>query len=258
MRALAFLTLGALCVSTSAAAQDVVRPYMATLWRIVPPASFDPTERVVSDKQLILKQKLLPSGLAVLTAAARHPESGAEAEVGTQLFRVTSTSGTVYCAFKVERTDKAALSLCLIDKTGDGRFDQVFETAFHVATVPHVQDRAPKRILAIDVPYEVRPPEEVTGEYWVGVQYRQYFNIYGNRMLFTCFGNESGEECLSTFDKVKSKGTYPAERIILGARIVFVAPEGKSMRVRVDAPMAEQPFSVRSSVSTTMIPIRVR
>ncbi len=119
-----------------------------------------------------------------------------------------------------------------------------------------VNAEIPKVPRACDVGYAVRPPDEIKGDFWVGIRYEQYFNIYGNRMFFTDYGGRGEKSSFTDFDKFKSKGPFPVTRSPMGAKLTVLATEPKGVRLRVDAAIPPQPFAVITYTTTTFIPIR--
>lgn len=222
------------------------------VWAVQPAEGRYPLERDVADGEVVLRQKLLPLGLAVLGADVALPRgSRLVARRGAQLVRVGGPAGRIHCALETERTDrkgvvvpnKTGTTLCLLDGDGDGRFEGAFEGTGSVTGVI-VDALPPKQPVVVDVAYEKRPVEEFVGDYWVGVRYEQYFNVYGNRMLFTDFGGRGAQESLTAFDTFKSKGIFPREVEALGAKLTILSAAPKGVRVRIDRALPPQPFSV--------------
>lgn len=239
-------------------------PRVLTLWHVMPASGDALGERMVKDGETILRQALLPSGLAVLEGDVS--DTGREklsVKAGTQLVEASSSAGKVYCALATQRLDtksggqidnKHGTTLCLIDTDGNSRFDAMFDAAGGTGLLM-VNAPIPKDTRPCDVGYAVRAPSEVKGDFWVGVRYEQYFNIYGNRMLFTDYGGRGVTASFSNFEKFPSKGPFPIVRTVMGANIAVLAAEPKGARIRVDAVMPPQPFAVVTSTTTTFIPI---
>lgn len=239
----------------------IERAFIRTQWRLLPAEGFSPAEKVASDEDIILRQAVLPVGLAVLEDEVIAPEQLTLVRAGTQLI-LASLGGrsATYCAVDSERVlptgevkrQLPAATLCLIDGDRDGKFDHAYRAPMTSTIIPAVQDRTPKRASVVSVRYRVVPPETIAGDFWVGVQYRQYFNIYGNRMLFTALGGRGGVATLSSFKTFKSKGAYPQYEEVMGAKITLLEPLEKSTRLRVETTMTPMTFTPFFSPGTTV------
>lgn len=251
-------------IGCSAAADAAPRQSLLTLWQVVPAPADALGERMVADGDMVLRQALLPTGLAVLDDAVQ--DTGREKlsiAAGTQLVQASTGTGKAYCALATERADKSGArvenkrgtTLCLLDADGNGRFEGMFDTTGGVGLLM-VQTEVPKAPRPCDIGYTVRPAAEVKGDFWVGIRYEQYFNIYGNRMFFTDFGGRGEKSSLTDFDKFKSAGPFPITKEAMGAKLTVLAAEPKGSRIRIDAAMPAQPFAIISYTTTTFIPIR--
>lgn len=251
-RSLMVLALSGLATS----AQSAPRVSVKMVWMIQSPTSFEASEKTVTDGSHVLKQRLLPIALATLSSdVAMIRGSKLVLNAGAQLLLAPTTEGRVFCALETMRMSKSgallentgSTTLCLLDKDKNGRFDAAFEVVSSPTGIV-MQGVVPKQPIIVDATYDIRPREELKGEYWVGIRYEQYFNIYGNRMLMTDFGGRGMKQSLTTFDKFKSNGVFPRDLSVLGARFTILSAEEKGVRVKLKAPMPAQPFGV---VSTT-------
>ena len=250
-----------LAIPGPASAAD--RAALITLWEIQPPTA-PAGEGHVKDGETVLRQTLLPTGLAVLDAdVANATGSRLVAKAGSQLIEATTNGGAIYCALATMRADKktGALSenrggttLCLHDSESNGRFESVFEMPVGTG-LAMIQGQVPKKVRPVDVGYRTRPVGEVQGDFWVGIRYEQYFNIYGNRMFFTDFGGRGQTQSLTDFAKFKAKGAFPQSVNVSGARFTVLAADQDGVRLRTDAPMPTGPFAVTTYTTTTFIPI---
>lgn len=240
------------------------RGTLLTLWQVQTPAAA-PAERAVSDGETVLRQTLLPTGLAVLDVdVADTAGSRLVAKAGAQLIEASTGNGKIYCALSTLRSDKktgalsenrSAITLCLIDSDANGRFENLFEMPAGVG-LPMIQGQLPKKLRPIDAGYVQRPVTEVQGEFWVGIRYEQYFNIYGNRMFFTDYGGRGQTQSLTEFAKFKSKGPFPQSVTVSGAKFTVLSADAAGVKLRTDAPLPDRPFAVTTYTTTTFIPIR--
>lgn len=230
----------------------MARESISLAWIIEPSNDVAPREITVADGEYVVKQRLLPIGLATLDSDVQLP-AGSRILVRSQaqLVRVLTQNSKLFCALESMlkakdgslQPNKSPFILCLNDTDSNGQLDQAFEMPVSKSGVI-MQGRLPKKPQSIDVGYSEVPGTQFKGDYWVGVRYEQYFNIYGNRMLMTDFGGRGEMQSLTAFDTFKSKGTYPRETGVLGGRFTILAVEPKSIRVRIDKSLPLQPFSV--------------
>ena len=255
------IIVGALIAGPASAAP---KPALLTVWQVQPPASAVSEERLVGDGELVLKQALLPAGLATLdTEVADAGGVHLTVRPGTQLIAASTQGGRAYCALESLRPDrktgalapsKGGLTLCFLDADGNGRFERVVQMPMSIS-LPMVQGAIPKDVRPVDLAYTPRPSAEIRGDYWVGIRYEQYFNIYGNRMFFLDYGHGDDKQSLTDFAKWKSKGPFPLNVDAFGARVAVVAAEPKGARLRVEHALPAGPFAVVTFTTTTFIPI---
>lgn len=254
MRLSGWIGAGAL-VLVSVTAQTVEaapRPSYSLVWIIQPSNDAYPLTIEVKDGDMILRQKLLPQGLAVLGEDVMQPDrEGLVLKGGSQLVQLVGSDGVIYCGLKTRRADKTGLmvparsgtTLCLKDSDGNGRFDIAF-AGLSSPTGIIMSAQVPKAPSPVDVSFTVRSSSEIEGEFWVGLRYEQYFNIYGNRMLMTDFGGLGTQQSLTAFDTFKSKGPFPRTVGALGANMTIVSAQEKGVTVKVVNAMPQQPFGV--------------
>lgn len=266
-RVLPVWAIGFVLAAATASAEEapVERIAINTAWRLLPAENFTPTEHVAQNNDIIHRQSALPVGLAVLDEEVTAAEGLTLVRAGTQLLLGSiGPSGAAYCAMQSERVlptgevkkQWPGATLCLIDIDKDGRFDRAFRAGMTSTILPAVQTRTPKQASVVSARYRVVSPETVVGDFWVGIQYRQYFNIYGNRMLFTALGGGGATTALTAFKTFKAKGTYPQYEEVMGAKITLLEPLEKSTRLRVETPMALTEFTPIFTPGTTVyIPV---
>jgi hypothetical protein len=228
---------------------------MTTVW-MVQPAEPTAGELEVKARDLILKQKLLPSGLAQLTDSFQDAGGKRSLGSGTQLFEVKSDV-PIYCVaglrepggFEKFMTGGASRQFCLIDMDSDRRFDAYFETGSMVPGLPTIAGKRPKKPKAMSpVGYEVVEPSTIEKSFWIGIEYQGKPLIYDRRNFAISFGSESGKGSMT--DWVYTSGSaYPLTKQLLGASFTVLGVNGDKLKVRIDQPMPPQPFGVVHSVS---------
>lgn len=252
-------------LAAASAGSAAPRQGVNLVWSIAPAENADLTEHTVKDGEIVLRQKLVPLGLAILGGDVIEPSGNKlVAKRGGQLVEAGFADGRAFCALDTVRIDKSGVevpnnrgvTLCFVDRERDGRFDMTFEAAgAGGGTGVIIQGTLPKTPQIVDMPYEEHPVSELRGDFWVGIRYEQYFNIYGNRMLMTDIGGRGVTMPLTSFATFKSKGVYPQKVSVLGANITLIAPEEKGTRLRVENAMPTQPFALYTYTTTTFIPI---
>jgi hypothetical protein len=244
----------------AAPAHAETRGQLQLLWMIAPNAP-SPAPRLVKDGELLVKNRLLPVAMARLEMDLAPSLAGSlSVSAKSQLYAVRSSTGEkVFCAWEtLVRAKNGVLTpntgistLCFLDKQSDGRFDASFE-AFPGVGLPQIQMPMPKenKLVSVDLPYTMLPPDMFTGDLWVGLRYEQYFNIYGNRMLMVAYGGRGKNQTLTNFSKFKSKGPFPLQVGALGAQLTVLAAGDDGSVIRIDRPISLPVFAV---VTTTTV-----
>lgn len=203
-----------------------------------------PGERALAGGDFVLKQRLLPMGLAELAVPVTMGKSRFEA--GTQFFKAKTDGVAVYCRPYVPDD---ALVGCLLDRDSDGDFDEWFDVVSQTKGLPSVaQKYTKKRKPVSEVAYRKVPVTSMTDEYFVAIERRNYFNIYSRESFMIVFGREGATERLT--DPVSFKSDeMPKQLTILGAVFTAVAERDGKMVVTVQRDMPLQPFSVVKTTS---------
>ena len=224
---------------------------LSTLWIVMP--ATEPAGREVSVKsgELIMKQRLIPAGLAKLTGSAVDPEGKFELTSGAELFRVQS-GVPVYCIAGKRAPGGVAKwlvgggssQLCLVDADSDGRFEGEFTTASAVGGLPTIAGKRPKEAdpLVAPVAYERADPSTMTTQYWVGIEYQGKPLLYNRRNFAVSFGTDKSDSSLT--DWVYTGAEMPASQTLLGATWTVLALEEDRLKVRIDQPIPPQPFGI--------------
>jgi hypothetical protein len=229
---------------------------MTTIWMVQPADSAAPAEVEVGARDLILKQKLLPSGLARLTGSFQDDGGKRSLGPGTQLFEVKSDV-PIYCVaglrepkgFEKFMKGDSRVQLCLIDTDADGRFDAYFEPVSMVPGLPTITGKRPKSPRPMTpVAYEPAEPSALEKSYWVGIEYQGKPLIYDRRNFGISYGSDDSKGAVT--DWIYTSGsTYPISKQLLGASFTVLGMSGDKLRVRIDQPMPPQPFGVIRTVS---------
>jgi hypothetical protein len=193
----------------------------------------------------VLRQRLLPSGLAELARVWSDPEVG-ELPAGMQLVKASSDSGPVYCEGDIREGDSDGL-LCFLDSDSDGRFDSRFRAASSTPALAMFMGKMPKAARPLAEPLEYRVVDPATSRIpaFVAIERRNFFNIYSRENFMIVFG--TGEEKKRITDPVHFKSAeMPKEMTILGARFTALSEKDGKMAIEVHQGMPAQPFAVMS------------
>ncbi|MFK4792758.1 hypothetical protein [Sphingobium sp. ZW T5_29] len=212
----------------------------------------DPTlrgERTLAREDYVLKQRLLPTGLAALSSDLQ--EFGLTA--GSQLVEVRSPGALVFCD-PVPRAQKLVghSQPCLVDADSDGRFEGLFLTSSVTKGILTVAGSRPKAPRAIG-PIAYRRLEVVAFELqlFVGVQYRGNANAAGNHVFQINYGSDASIGSL-TSRFVVGKATFPATRTAFGAQFDLLSQTPDGIQVRVSRTIPTQPFGVVKTTTYTI------
>lgn len=220
---------------------------LTSFW-VVEPAPHPTGIRHLAGKEEVLRQRLLPSGLAELARVWSDPEVG-ELPAGMQLVEASSDAGAVYCEGDVREGDSGGL-LCFLDSDRDGRFDSRFRAVSSTPALAMFMGRMPKapRPLAEPLEYRVVSPSTSRIPAFVAIERRNYFNIYSRDTFMIVFG--TGDEKKRITDPVQFKSAdMPKEMSILGARFTALGEKDGKMSIEVNSGMPAQPFAVMSTVT---------
>lgn len=233
------LSLALLACTASAAAADRM---VTTVWMVgesLVPAG----ERDVARLDYVLKHRLLPLGLAELTAGSSDAGHGLEA--GRQLVEIQSSAALVFCDAGIRGQKLVGHAQpCLIDADRDGRFESLFWTSSVTKGMLTIQGKLPKKPKPIGpLAYRRVDPGEFEGALFVGLQYRGDANLFGNQVFEVKYGSEDKTGSL-TERVLHKKGNIPGSTVFLGGRFTILAASADGIRVRVDQPIPAQAFGV--------------
>ncbi|MGZ8997576.1 MAG: hypothetical protein ACXW2T_01845 [Allosphingosinicella sp.] len=224
-------------LSSQAAAQRG----MMTVWN-VEAAEARPDPFQVGPNDYVIRQRLLPMGLAELTGAA--PGLGAMT-AGKQLIELQGGGAAIFCD-PVIRAKKLLghAQLCLIDADRDGRFDSYFETSSVTKGIVTIQGSRPKRPTALEpVAYRRIDPRQFDQQLFLGVQYRGNANIFGNFVFEIRYGSE-GQMGSLTRRILHKKANLPGSTDVLSGRFSILESGSGGIKVRIDTPLPPQPFGI--------------
>ncbi len=234
MAALALLLLG---LASQAAAQRGVM----TVWN-VEAAEARPEPFRIGPNDYVIRQRLLPMGLAELAAAA----PGLEAlTAGKQLIELQGGGAAIFCDPVIRaRGVFGKAQLCLMDADRDGRFESWFEAGSVTKGIVTIQGRPPKRPTALaPVAYRRIDPRQFDQQIFLGVQYRGNANVFGNFVFEIRYGSE-GQMGSLTRRILHKKANVPGSTDVLGGRFSILESGSGGILVRVDTPLPPQPFGV--------------
>jgi hypothetical protein len=234
MAALALLLIG---LSSQAGAQRGVM----TVWN-VEAVEARPEPFQIGPSDYVIRQRLLPMGLAELTGAAPGLTGLTS---GKQLIELQGGGAAIFCD-PVVRAKKffGHAQLCLMDEDGDGRFEAYFEAGSVTKGIVTIQGSRPKRPTALEaVAYRRIDPRQFAQQLFLGVQYRGNANVFGNFVFEIRYGSE-GEMGSLTRRILHKKANVPGSTDVLGGRFSILEAVSGGIRVRIDAPLPPQPFGI--------------
>jgi hypothetical protein len=239
--------------SAGVSAQEPSRD-LQTIYRIQA-APAPEGERELASKEWVIKQPLLPDGLSELVEPVALKPDKPPIAAGTRMLAVQSQIGEVRCITDIRKIPHV-MPPCLVDTDRDGSFDAWFSSRTNAYdALIMIEGRAPKKLtsLAKPVPYRNIDPALHEPALFVGVQRRNYFNIYGNESFMIVYGSEQKQGEITMPVTVKS-AAMPKELEVLGARFTAISETAGRLKVRVDAPMPPQPFGITTTTSYMFIP----
>lgn len=199
----------------------------------------------------VLKQRLVPMGLAVIDEPAMVAKPERRLEAGTQLIAVGHPKHRLFCdatRYKKKANDTALA--CLADTDGDDRFDASFKGLSMTGAIISLQGRLNlEKLHPIEpVSYRSVEPNEFDQNLFVAIQRRNFFNIYSRESFTIEFGNSEFTEELTRPIQFKNE-EMPKEMTVLGSRFTALSETDGVMTVRVDRAMPPQPFGVMRTVT---------
>jgi hypothetical protein len=213
------------------------------LWTIEP-APPPVGVRHLASKDYVLKQRLLPAGLAEL--GRDTAETGAALAQGTQLIEVPTGVGPTFCEgdLQGDRKHGGRAQICFLDANRDGRFEGWFKRWSSTPALVTISTHAPEtRPLAAPLPYRRLDPAASRLDAFVAIERRNFFNIYGRESFHIVFGSGDRKQRITAPIQFKS-AEMPREVTILGARFTALSEADGKMAIEVHSAMPAQPFGV--------------
>lgn len=220
---------------------------LISFW-VIEPAPHPVGVRHLAGKDEVLRQRLLPSGLAELARVWSDAEAEVELPAGTQLIEASSDSGAVYCEGDMREAGSGLL--CFLDSDRDGRFESRFKASSSTPALVMITGKMPKAPKPLAEPLEYRAVSPSTSRIpaFVAIERRNYFNIYSSETFMIVFG--TGDEKKRITDPVHFKtADMPRELTILGARFTALSETDGKMAIEVHSGMPAQPFAVMSTTT---------
>ena len=246
------LASGAIALSLLAAPSMAEGPSrnLQSMW-VIQPAAAPAGERLLASGEFVLRQRLLPSGLAELDAPVSINDETLPA--GTQLVEAQTSGIKVFCVPGVPRQKLVGASFqpCLMDSDGDGAFEGWFSALSQTKSILMLTGKYPKKPRAIAATrYREVSPATMRDEYFVAIERRNYFNIYSRESFMIAFGLGDRVERLTAPVSFKSE-EMPRELTVLGSRFTALSEQDGKMLIRVSQAMPMQPFAVATTTSYT-------
>lgn len=242
-----FIALFSVLASNAA---PVDSAFLFTAWEIqpapVPQQSLD-----LAGKDFVLRQKLLPLGLAELTEPASVPELKLTLPAKTQLVAVGDGKQRLFC--DITRYAKKAndtIPNCFADLDADGKFEKHFRRSSMTGAIMSLDGRLKFSKLKPIPPlaYTPLPPSSFAQNLFVGIQRRNYFNIYSRESFMIVYGNAEHTEEITQPISFRSS-EMPKDMTVLGARFTALSESDGRMRIKVRQTMPRQPFGVMRTTS---------
>ena len=223
---------------------------LQSMW-IIQPTAVPAGERLLASGEFVLRQRLLPSGLAELEAPLTIGDETLAA--GTQLVEARTSGLKVFCvpAVPKQKLIGASFQPCMIDSDADGAFEGWFNAMSQTKSILMLTGKYPKKPKAIAATrYREVAPATMRDEYFVAIERRNYFNIYSRESFMIAYGHGDEVERLTAPISFKSE-EMPRELTVLGSRFTALSEQDGKMLVRVSQAMPTQPFAVVTTTSYT-------
>lgn len=245
-KAIAKLLAGALAIAPVGNVQAQAEAInLFTPWQIEPAA---PPQAALdlAGGDFVIKQRLLPMGLAQLDTPLVDPARKLSLAAGTQLVAVGEAGKGVFCdATRYKKKANDTVLACFVDADRDGRFESYFKGYSYSGAIISLQGKVKAKNLKPIAPvaYRTLAPDAFTQDLFVGIQRRNYFNIYSRESFMVVFGNAQHTEEITQPIQFKS-AEMPKDMTVLGARFTALSETAGRMRIKVHSAMPQQPFAI--------------
>jgi hypothetical protein len=256
MRCVILAVTGLAAVMAASASAKRIQPneQFNTIWFVE--AADLPSEPVsIPPKGMVIKQRLLPVGLAKLTQAFSGAKPEEALSAGTELVQARGPDGSIYCSTRYRSPSflAAALSsgpdqlrqICFLDADNDGVFEAAVPGISNLKTLPSAFGTLPKRTVPIaPLPYEKSDPTSFSEQYFVGIQYQGQAKIGTLRRFHVAFGSDGNWDQISDNLFTKRDSDLPKALEIMGAVVTIRGGEGKNVVATIEKMIPPQPFGV--------------
>ncbi len=224
---------------------------LSSVWYVQPIEDFSTERSWFSGGEFVLKQRLTPNGAVELIEDAPK-KLKAKLVVGDHLVLATAGSLKAFCEHNVhpEKLFSRKAQTCLVDQNNDGKFESYFRRFNQTKKGMLVLGgKWPKKLKPITpIGYKEITPDEFNGNYFVAIERRNFFNIYGKENFQIAFGSEASVDRITSSISISSN-ELPKEVTILGASLTAHEEKDGKMSISVQRAMPRQPFGV--SVTTS-------
>ncbi|RXR28224.1 hypothetical protein [Sphingobium fluviale] len=225
----------------------------SNVW-IVVAESAPADEFVVHPKEVVFKQRVLPTGAAQIQSDYEGIDGKNAAQSGAQLIELRAEGKAIFCStdmghdFEYNNTwiGRKNRVRCFSDDDLDGDFDQSFWGYNSVKELPTLVGIIPDKLeQAVSIPYSRINPNDFKQKYFVAVFFTGKSFIRGNLEFDIRYG-EDGRWGYFNSPKI-SPGqikSYPDIMTIMGSIISAKRADESSVRVKVLRMMPAQPFGI--------------
>ena len=227
-----------------------------TLWNVA--GRLDAGDKLsVKSGDVFLRHRLLPNAAARLDTDLTDEQGKVVIPTGAEMFSLSTSGAKIFCNAKQNGPSVARALLiggglkqvCAIDLEGDGTFDQYFSTMGLVKGLPSLSGRVPKAPkIAKAGGYHAIAPNDMTTQYFVGIEYEGKPLLYDRRNFRIVFGEGKRHESLSDWTFIKG-GEYPKSHSLLGGSFTVLSETSGVLNLAIDREIPPQPFNVNVTIS---------
>jgi len=227
---------------------------IVSLWDIQPSETWTAPHEVGKDEVLV-EPAILPKALIEIIQDVPGGAGGfALLSKGDLLYRLSTTSGAVYCTIQTQAPINAEarfglnMLVCLVDAARDGTFEGHFRR--HATPgVPVIFGSVPPKLKPLGpLRYEARPPAALAGRFTMRIKLDS--DPAKARLLRFSFASAEGAstQALTATAKV-ANGPYPQRFEALGGYFELTGVNGGKAVIRMISPTTPYPFMMESDPS---------
>jgi|GEM_PF-5317526 len=224
---------------------------LSVVWNIEPIEDYSTETQWFGGGEFVLKQRLIPQGAVELLSAAPK-KLKTKLGAGDHLVLATAGSLSAFCEHKVypEKLFSRKAQTCLVDQDGNGEFESYFRRFSQTKKgLVALGGKWPKKLKAIPpIAYKRIEPRNFGADYFVAIERRNFFNIYGKENFQIAFGSASSLDRITAPVSISSS-ELPKEVTILGARLTAHEEKDGKMAISVQRSMPKQPFGIAVTTS---------